>query len=203
MTLNWAWLLVSGRLVFQKLLISWDFLAQPSVGFRENSLRKTKRVVRDSSLGENALLKVKVRGEWPGCFEHTGRQQYLKWLITIKVFSRAPGNLSNLEEDELQRRPHLVSVLSAKNRKAIICTGSQKNWSNWLFEHENEFTAHKWPPQSSNLNPTAHLCYVMEWEICTWRKTKICSNCVMLSCQYGTTFLSSTLLINAVLKELY
>ncbi len=38
--------------------------------------------------------------------------------------------------------------------------------SDWFLEHDNEFTILKWPPQSPDLNP-------------------ICTNCVMLSCQYG------------------
>ncbi len=37
--------------------------------------------------------------------------------------------------------------------------------SNWLHEHDNEFTVLKWPPRSPDLNPTEHLWDVVEWEI--------------------------------------
>ncbi len=61
--------------VFQKLLICWDFHTQPSLGFAENGLKKRKYPVSRSSLGENALLLPEVRGERPGWFEMTERQQ--------------------------------------------------------------------------------------------------------------------------------
>ncbi len=37
--------------------------------------------------------------------------------------------------------------------------------SDWFFEHDNEFTLLKWPPQSPNLNPIEHLWDVVEREI--------------------------------------
>ncbi len=37
--------------------------------------------------------------------------------------------------------------------------------SDWFLEHDNEFTFLKWPPQSSDLNPTEHLWDVLEREI--------------------------------------
>jgi len=36
---------------------------------------------------------------------------------------------------------------------------------NWLFEHDNEFTVLKWPPQSPDLNPIEHLWDVVEQEL--------------------------------------
>jgi len=51
-----------GMVVFQQLLIYWDFHAQPSLGFTENGPKKRKYPVSGSSLGENALLMPEVRG---------------------------------------------------------------------------------------------------------------------------------------------
>ncbi len=54
--------------------------------------------------------------------------------------------------------------------------------SDWFLEHDNELTLLKWPPQSPDLNPIEHIWDVVEREI---RSQQICSDCVMLSCQYG------------------
>ncbi len=49
--------------VFQKLLIYWDFHAQPSLGFTENGPKKRKYPVSGSCVDENALLMSEVREE--------------------------------------------------------------------------------------------------------------------------------------------
>ncbi len=60
--------------VFQKLLIYWDFHAQPSLGFTENGLKKRKYPVSVSCVDENALLMSEVRGEWTDWLEMIERQ---------------------------------------------------------------------------------------------------------------------------------
>ncbi len=45
--------------VFQKLLIYWDFHAQPSLGFTENCPKKRKYTVSGSCVDENALVDVR------------------------------------------------------------------------------------------------------------------------------------------------
>ncbi len=61
--------------VFQKLLIYWDFHAQPSLGFTENGLKKRKYPVSGSCVDENVLLMSEVRGEWADWLEMIERQQ--------------------------------------------------------------------------------------------------------------------------------
>ncbi len=61
--------------VFQKLLIYWDFHAQPSLGFTENGPKKRKYPVSGSCVEENALLMSEVRGEWADWLEMIERQQ--------------------------------------------------------------------------------------------------------------------------------
>ncbi len=77
MTLNVEWLLVPDGLVgvFKKLLIYWDFHAQPSLGFTENGQKKRKYPVNGSCVDENALLMSEVRGEWADWLEMIERQQ--------------------------------------------------------------------------------------------------------------------------------
>ncbi len=58
--------------------------------------------------------------------------------------------------------------------------------SDWFLEHDNEFTLLKLPPQLPDLNPNEHLWDVVERRFASWMCSRqICSNCVMLSCQYG------------------
>ncbi len=70
MTLNVEWLLI-----FQNLLIYWDFHTQPSLGFAENGPKKRKYPVSGSCVDENALLISEVRGEWTDWLEMIERQQ--------------------------------------------------------------------------------------------------------------------------------
>lgn len=59
---------VLGTKVLQKLLIHWDLPTQPSMGFIENGLKKTKMSNEQHFLGENVLMP-EVRWEWPKSFK--------------------------------------------------------------------------------------------------------------------------------------
>lgn len=48
---------------------SETFLTQPSLGFRENVLKKKTYPVSSSSLGKNVFLVPEVKGEGPDCLE--------------------------------------------------------------------------------------------------------------------------------------
>ncbi len=77
MTFNVEWLLVPDGLVlvFQKLLIYWDFHAQLSLGFTENGPKKRNDPVSGSCVDGNASLMSEVRGEWADWLEMIERQQ--------------------------------------------------------------------------------------------------------------------------------
>ncbi len=62
-------------LSISKLLIYWDFHAQPSLGFTENGPKNIKCPVTDSCVDKNALLMSEVRGEWADWLEMIERQQ--------------------------------------------------------------------------------------------------------------------------------
>ncbi len=76
--------------------------------------------------------------------------------------------------------------------------------SDWFLEHDNEFTLLKLPPQLPDLNPNEHLWDVVERRFASWMCSwQICSNCVILSCQYGPKSLRnvSNTLLNLFHKE--
>ncbi len=77
--------------------------------------------------------------------------------------------------------------------------------SKWFLEHGNEFTLLKWPPKSPDLNPIDH--FVMWWNgrFTSWMCSRqICSDCVMISCQYGPKSLRNVFntLLNLCHREL-
>ncbi len=50
-------------LSISKLLIYWDYYAQPSLGFPENGPKKRKYPVSGSCVDENALLRSEENGQ--------------------------------------------------------------------------------------------------------------------------------------------
>ncbi len=77
--------------------------------------------------------------------------------------------------------------------------------SDWFLEHDNEFTLLKCPPQSPDLNKIEHFGMWWNWRFALWMCSRqICSNCAMLSCQYGPKSLRnvSNTLLNLCHKEL-
>ncbi len=58
-----------GMVVGARLLIYWDFHAQPSLGFTENGPKERKYPVSGSCVDKNALLMSEVRGEWTDWLE--------------------------------------------------------------------------------------------------------------------------------------
>ncbi len=130
------WLLVPDRLVwvFQKLLIYWDFHAQPSLGFTENVQKKGKYPVNGSCLNENAWLMSEVRGEWADWIDDR------KATVTQITARYNQGMQNTISEHTTRRtlkqmgyssrRPHRVPLLSAKNRKRRLqFTQTPQNWT--------------------------------------------------------------------------
>ncbi len=76
--------------------------------------------------------------------------------------------------------------------------------SDWFLEHDNYFTLLKCPPQSPDLNPIEHLWDVNGRFTSLKCSRQICSNYMMLSCQYGPKSLRnvSNTLLNLCHEEL-
>ncbi len=127
------WLLVpDGPVwVFQKLLIYWDFHTQPSLEFTENGPKKRKYPVSGSCVNENALLMSEVRGEWADWLEMMVTQITTRYNQGMQnTISEHTTHRTLKQMGSSSRRPHLVPLLSAKNRtRRIQFTQDHQNWT--------------------------------------------------------------------------
>ncbi len=143
------WLLVSDGLVwvFQKLLIYWDFHAQPSLGFTENGPKR-----------ENIQWAAVVWTKMPcWCQRRMGRlvRDDRKATVT-QITTRYNQGMQNTISERTtrrtlkqlnysRRRPHRVSLLSAKNRKQRLQftqahqNGIIEDWKNVAWSDESWF----------------------------------------------------------------
>ena len=63
------------RAGLQKLLIYWDFHAEPSLGFTENGLNKRKYPVSGNCVDKKCLVDVRGQRRMADWFEMMERQQ--------------------------------------------------------------------------------------------------------------------------------
>ncbi len=112
------WLLVPDGLVwvFQKLLIYWDVHPQPSLGFTENGPKKRKYPVSGSCVDKNALLMSEENWQrwYKGNSNSNNHLLQPRWQNTI---SECTTRRTLKQMDYSSRKPHWLSLLSAKNRK--------------------------------------------------------------------------------------
>ncbi len=108
------WLLVADGLVwvFKKLLINWDFYAQPFLGFTENGPKKRKYPVSGSSVDENVLffgshITLQPKTGCPLKLSRVEPGQYLD--------GRPPGKTRLLLEE--------VLVRPAGGAHPVVCVG--------------------------------------------------------------------------------
>ncbi len=134
------WLLVPDGLVwvFQKLLIYWDFNAQPSLGFTENGPEKRKYPVSGSCVDENALLMSE---------ENVRLVRDDRKATVTKITTRYNQGMQNTISEHTthrtlkqmgssSRRPHRVPLLSAKNStRRIQFTQDHQHWTieDWKY----------------------------------------------------------------------
>ncbi len=149
------WLLLPGGLirVFQKLLIYWDFQAQPSPEFTENGPKKRKYPVSGSCVDENALLMSEVRGEWADWLEmiEDDRKATVTQITTYykqgmqNTISEHTKRWTLKQVSNSSSRPHRVPLLSAKNRKRKLQFAQAhqnwtiEDWKNIAWSDESRF----------------------------------------------------------------
>jgi len=130
------WLLVPDELVwiFQKLLIYWDFEAQPSLGFTENGPKKWKYPVsavvwtkmpcwcqRSEEIGQTVRDDRKATVTQITTRYKQGMQNTISEYITRQTLKQMGYS---------SRRPHRVPLLSAMNRtQRLQFTQDHQNWT--------------------------------------------------------------------------
>lgn len=128
MTSSVAWLWADGSVwVFHKLLIYWNFLTQPSLGFTENGPRK---------------------GKYPVSLLDGSEQSWMPWLLSANEATETQittwynHGLKNITSETVvhrmlkhmgynSRSPHQVPLLLDKKLR-LLCR--QTHW-NWIKEH--------------------------------------------------------------------
>ncbi len=117
----------------KKLLIYWDFHAQPSLVFTENGPKKRKYPVSGSCVDKNALMS-EVRGE---CRLVKDDRKATVTQITTRYNQGMQNTISERtthwtlkQMGYSSRRPHRVPLLSAKNRKRRLqFTQAHQDWT--------------------------------------------------------------------------
>ncbi len=192
MTLNVEWLLVPDRMVwvFPKLMIYWDFHAQPSLGFTENGPKKRKYPVSGSCVDKNALLMSEVRGVVRDWLEMKGNSNSNNHLLGMQnSISERTTRRTLKQMGYSSRRPHRVPLLSTKNRKRRLrFIQAHQNWtiedwknvawsddeSRFLLRH-SDGRARIWRKEHESMDLSCVVSTVqagggvMVWGICTWQ----------------------------------
>lgn len=113
--------------VSQKVSLYWGFTTQLSVVFTENSLKKRKYPVSNSSVGQTppkkTLLMTDVRGE---CFEHPDRKKTAS-QITSCYNQSTKNSISERTTDGLQQQ---IATPSEKKRCLFRTRHEHEGW--WL-----------------------------------------------------------------------
>ncbi len=116
-TWNGCWCQTGWSEYFKNCWSTWDFQAQPSLGFTENGPKMRKYSVSGSCVDENALLMSEVRGEWADWLEMIERQSVTQ--ITTRYNQGMQNTISEhttrrtlKQMGYSSRRPHRVPLLS-------------------------------------------------------------------------------------------
>ncbi len=189
------WLLVSDGLVwvFQKLLIYWDFHAQPSLWFYREWSEKEK-ISSERQLCERKWL-VDVRGQRRMSRLVRDDRKATVTQITTRYNQGMQNTISEhttrrtlKQMGSSSRRPHRVLLLSDKNRKRRIqFTQDHYNWtiedwknvawsdeSRFLLRH-SDYRVRIWCKEHESMDPSCLVSTVqaggggvMVWGIFSW-----------------------------------
>ncbi len=190
------WLLVPDGLVwvFQKLLIYWDFHAQPSLGFTENVYRESEKEKISSErqlFGRKCLVDVRGQRRM-GRLVRDDRKASLTQITTRynqgmqNTISERTTHRTLKQMDYRSRSPHRVPLLSAKNRKRRLqFTQAHQNWTiedwkffawsdeSWFLLRHSDGRVRLWRKEHERMDPfclvsTVQAGGVMVWGIFSW-----------------------------------